>query len=68
MTPYAYTEERAYWAGVIQSDIAKGRSEVRAINDLIHCLILTGRFSPTEALSEAGAIAYFAGVTDKIAK
>lgn len=68
MTLYAYTEERAYWAGVIQSDISKGRNAKRAVRDVEICLMLTGRFSPMEAKAEAGTCAYFAGVVDQISE
>jgi len=66
LSPYAYTKERAYWASVILTDIEKGRTAQRAIQDVVTCLLLTGRFDPKEAFAEADACAYFAGVASEI--
>lgn len=59
---YMYTQERAYWASVIQSDMAKGRTAQRACNDAFKCHMMTGRFTPNEALAEVQACAHFANV------
>lgn len=61
--PYILTQERAYWASVIRADMAKGSTAQRACADAFKCHLMSGRFTPNEALVEVQACAHFADVS-----
>jgi len=58
---YPLTQHNGYWAQVMKSDMAKGRTEQRVCNDTYRAILMMGR-GLTEAMNVTQQAAYFAGI------
>lgn len=58
---YALTQHNGYWAGVMQQDMAKGRTPQRVCADTYKAICMMGR-GPEEAMRVTQEAAYFAGI------
>jgi hypothetical protein len=58
---YILDTHTAYWAKIIQQDMAKRATPQKACNDVARCILLMGR-GIDEALRVTQAAAYFAGI------
>lgn len=58
---YILNQHSGYWASVMRSDMAKGRTAQAACNDTFRAILMMGR-GPKEALEVTQAAAHFAGI------
>jgi hypothetical protein len=58
---YPLTQHNAYWAGIMQADMAKGRTAQRVCNDTYKAILLMGR-GLREALEVTQQAAFWAGI------
>ena len=60
MSIYTLDANNGYWASVVKSDVAKGRTLQQAASDVFTCMLMMNR-GTVDAMQTASAAVYFAG-------